>query len=544
MDVVTMVLGLLAAVVATAFAARLLPVRIPLPLLQIAVGAGLHYGGFAVAFDSHLFLLLFIPPLLFLDGWRIPKGAFFRDWKAILALAIGLVVFTVAGIGLFAHALIPAMPLAVAFALAAILSPTDPVAVKAMTARAPLPPRLTHILEGEALLNDATGLVCFTFAVQAAVTGQFSLPTAALRFVLVAGGGVLVGGAVAAAIGWLNRLLLRRTGEDPATQILISLLIPFAAYLTGEEVHVSGILAAAVAGMVSHYTELSRSGTADTRTQRAAVWNTIQAALNGVIFILLGEHLPAVVRGLPDAVAGADLDHTLHLLGGAAALTVGIAALRFAWVWIWIHLTILRHAPAEQRAGGSPLRLVLVAATAGVRGAVTLAGILTLPLVTSAGAPFPAREAAISLAMGVILLSLLVASFVLPPLARGLEGLPQAAGHNAESAARVAAARAALDRLREVTAEPAPDGAGGAREAAAARLVDRYQRRIESGGEGEDAQEAGREADAARQLRLRALAAERDELYRLRRAGDLDDDVHRRLVRELDLLETSLLSSG
>jgi CPA1 family monovalent cation:H+ antiporter len=146
--------------------------------------------------------------------------------------------------------------------------------------------------------------------------------------------------------------------------------------------------------------------------------------------------------------------------------------------------------------------------------------------------------------MGVILLSLLAASFVLPPLARGLEGLPPA-GHSAESAARVAAARAALDRLREFTAEPGPDvAARGAREAAAARLVDRYQRRIDSGGDGEDAQEAGREADAARQLRLRALVAERDELYRLRRAGELDDDVHRRLVRELDLLETSLLSSG
>ena len=368
----------------------------------------------------------------------------------------------------------------------------------------------------------------------------------------------------------MNRLLVQRTGEDPATQILISLLIPFAAYLTGEEVHVSGILAAAVAGMVAHYTELSRGGTAETRTQRTAVWNTVQAALNGVIFILLGEHLLPVVRGLPDAVAGAELDHTLHLLGGAAALTIGIAALRFAWVWIWIRLTILRHTPirqepsegslnlprrlrwakpssvnaSDQRGRGSPLRLVLVAATAGVRGAVTLAGILTLPLVTSSGAPFPAREAAISLAMGVILLSLLAASFVLPPLARGLEGVPQAAGHSSESAARVAAARAALDRLRDVTAEPAPDAAARvARQAAAARLVDRYQRRIDSGGEGEDAQEAGREASAARELRLHALAAERDELYRLRRAGAVDDDVHRRLVRELDLIETSLLSA-
>lgn len=540
-----MVLGLLAAVVATAFAARLLPVKVPLPLLQIAVGAGLHYAGFQVAFDSHLFLLLFIPPLLFLDGWRIPKGAFFRDWKPILALAIGLVVFTVLGVGLLAHALIPAMPLAVAFALAAILSPTDPVAVTTMTAGAPLPPRLTHILEGEAVLNDATGLVCFTFAVQAAVTGRFSLPSAAVRFVLVAGGGVLTGATVAAGIGWLNRLLVRRTGEEPATQILISLLIPFAAYLAGEETHVSGILAAAVAGMVAHYGELARSGTAATRTQRAAVWNTVQAALSGIIFILLGEHLPSVVRGLPDAVAGADLDHTLHLLGGAAALTVAIAALRFAWVWIWMRLTILRHLPRDQRGRASPLRLVLVAATAGVRGAMTLAGILTLPLVTSAGDPFPAREAAISLAMGVILLSLLSASLVLPALARGLEGLPDVARGSTESGARVAAARAALRHLREVTAAPVADPVGaGARDAAAGRVAELYQRRIDSGGAGEQAAEAGREAEAARELRLRALAAERDELYRLRRAGELDDDVHRRLVRELDLLETSLLSSG
>ncbi len=540
-----MVLALLAAVVATALAARLLPVRIPLPLLQIAVGAGLHYAGFRVAFDSHLFLLLFIPPLLFLDGWRIPKGAFLRDWKAILALAIGLVVFTVLGVGLFAHALIPAMPLAVAFALAAIVSPTDPVAVTTMTAGAPLPPRLTHILEGEALLNDATGLVCFTFAVQAAVTGQFSLPSAAVRFVVVAGGGVLAGAAVAAAIAWLNRLLVQRTGEDPATQILISLLIPFAAYLTGEQVHVSGILAAAVAGMVAHYADLARSGTAATRTQRAAVWNTVQAALSGVIFILLGEHLPPVVRGLPDAVAGADLDHTLHLLGSAAALTLAIGALRFAWVWIWMQLTILRQLPRDQRRGRAPLRLMLVAATAGVRGAMTLAGILTLPLVTAAGDPFPAREAAISLAMGVILLSLLSASLVLPALARGLEGLPDVPRGGTESGARVAAARAALQQIRQATAVPAVDSAGaGARHAAAARVAELYQRRIDSGGAGEEAEEAGRQADAARELRLRALAAERDELYRLRRAGELDDDVHRRLVRELDLLETSLLSSG
>jgi monovalent cation/hydrogen antiporter len=541
-----MVLVLLLAVVVSAFVVRLLPLRLPLPLLQIALGAGLFCGGFEIAFDSHLFLLLFIPPLLFLDGWRIPKGAFFRDWKPILALAIGLVVFTVLGAGLFVHWLIPAVPPAVAFALAAILSPTDPVAVGAMTAGAPLPSRLMHILEGEALLNDATGLVCFSFAVTAAETGRFSLSAAALSFAMIAGGGVLVGVAVTALLGRLNRVLVRRAGEEPATQILISLLVPFAAYLSGEFLHVSGILAAAVAGISAHYVELAGRATAATRMQRAAVWNTVQAALNGIIFILLGEHLPPLVRGLPDAVAGAGASHALHLLGYAVAITLALGGLRFLWVWISMRLTLVRAARRGQLPAVPQLRLVAVAATAGVRGAVTLAGILTLPMLTSAGAPFPARDAAISLAMGVILLSLLFASAGLPLLTRGLVAdLPEPGRERGEVSARVAAAEAALRRIEQLVAVPEPDGdAAAARDAASMRLLEAYRRRLEHGGPGEDALEARRLADIARTLRLQALAAERDELYRLRRAGAIDDDVHRQLVREIDLVEASLLPTA
>src|SRR5699024_4910151 len=154
------------------------------------------------------------PPLLFLDGWRIPKGAFFRDWKPILMLAIGLVVFTVLGVGLFIDWLIPSMPVAVAFALAAILLPTDPVAVSAMSAGGAMPSGLMHILEGESLLNDATGLVCFSFAVGAVMTGAFSLSDASISFVVVAGGGLLTGLAVTALVGVMSRLLVRQVGED------------------------------------------------------------------------------------------------------------------------------------------------------------------------------------------------------------------------------------------------------------------------------------------------------------------------------------------
>ncbi|HWU99127.1 MAG TPA: cation:proton antiporter, partial [Oxalicibacterium sp.] len=194
MHSVTIILTLLLAVVAAGFVVRMLPIRMPLPLVQIAVGAVLSYGlGMSVPLDPEFFFLFFIPPLLFLDGWRIPKSAFFRDVRPITTLAIGLVLFTVVGMGYFIHWMIPSVPLAAAFALAAILSPTDPVAVSAIASQSPIPSRLMHILEGESLLNDASGLVCFRFAVAAVITGTFSLFDASLAFLLAAGGGLMVG---------------------------------------------------------------------------------------------------------------------------------------------------------------------------------------------------------------------------------------------------------------------------------------------------------------------------------------------------------------
>lgn len=248
MSLITIVLVFMMAIVVTVFVSHLLPVKVPLPLIQIAAGAALAAGGFQVDFDPHIFLLLFIPPLLFLDGWRIPKDAFFRDMKPILSLAIGLVMVTILGIGLFIHWLIPAITVAAGFALAAILSPTDPVAVSAMTASSPLPSRMAHILEGESLLNDASGLVAFNFAIAAVLTGSFSPGDAVVKFFLMAFGGILSGLVVVWVTGKCNNFLVRRTREEPAIQILISLLIPFAAYLLAEAFHVSGILAAVAAG--------------------------------------------------------------------------------------------------------------------------------------------------------------------------------------------------------------------------------------------------------------------------------------------------------
>src|SRR5690606_20037319 len=458
MHVITMVLIFLLAVVASAYLVRLLPVKLPLPLVQIAMGAGLSWYGFGVPLDPHVFLLLFIPPLLFLDGWRIPKGAFFRNWQPILALAIGLVVLTVLGLGYVVHWLIPAVPLAVAFALAAILSPTDPVAVAAMTANTPLPSRLMHILEGESLLNDATGLVCFTFAVGAAMTGLFSVTEASLSFFKVAGGGLLIGVAVVWVIGLANRLLVRYTGEQPSIQILISLMIPFAAYLAAEHVHVSGILAAAVAGIAMHYNELSGRTLASTRMQRTVVWDTVQTALNGIIFLLLGEQLPSMLRAMPDVAAQAGAASVGELVGYVFLITLALGLLRFGWVWISLSLLAFRRRLAGGKRGLPHWRVMAVISTAGVRGAITLAGILTLPLLMPDGSAFPSRDLAIFIAMGVIILSLVIASIALPLLTRGLHmDLPRAGAMNQENLARVATAEAAVRRLEALASQPLED---------------------------------------------------------------------------------------
>jgi CPA1 family monovalent cation:H+ antiporter len=547
MEDVRIVLIFLVAVVVSTSLARLLPIPLPLPLLQIALGACLAWLGYGVPFEPHIFLLVFIPPLLFLDGWRIPKGAFFRDWRPILALAIGLVVFTVVGMGYFINWLIPAVPLAVAFALAAILSPTDPVAVSAMTARTPLPSRLMHILEGESLLNDATGLVCFSFAVAAALTGQFSIGSASVSFLKVAGGGLLVGVAVVGIIGLVNRAFVRYAGEESGTQVLISLLIPFAAYMLAEHLHASGILAAAVAGIAMHYNELSGPVLAGTRMQRTAVWDTVQTTLNGVIFVLLGEQLPGMLASLPSVAAEVGAASGWHLLGYMLLITLGLGALRFFWVWTAIMALVFGSARRGRKRRAPNTRLLALTAAAGARGAITLAGVLTIPLVMPDHSPFPARDAAISIAMGVILFSLLIAAVGIPVLARGLPAdLPRKAGAGGEVLARIATAEAAIRRIEALVPQRASGpGDTDVRAEAAAHLLDVYRRRLEYGDpSGENAADMQKLLEADRHLRREALEAERKELFALFRANAIDDRVFERLVREIDLMESSLRTAA
>ena len=538
---------MLLAVVASAFAVRVLPVAVPVPLVQIVMGA-LIAGVFGrgVELDPELFFVLFLPPLLFLDGWRIPKDGLLRDRATIVELAFGLVFFTVLGLGALIHWMIPAIPWAVAFALAAIVSPTDPVAVSAITARVSMPGRVMHILEGESLLNDASGLVAFRFAVAAAVTGSFSLASAAASFVWVSVAGLAIGAAftwlVFAARDWFSR----RYGEEPGSQILLSLLVPFGAYELAEAAHASGILAAVSAGVAMSYVELSGRAMAATRVQRAAVWNTVQFALNGIMFVLLGEQLPDIFRGALQVVEETGHQNPWWLLAYALAINLVLAALRFVWVWVSLQISQRLAIRRGRQAPQPSWRMLAAVSLAGVRGAITLAGVLTLPMLVADGSPFPARELAIFLAATVIIVSLVTASVALPRLLDGLAVPPETAHHAQEDLARKAARRAgviAIEAKRSKLVETNPDVDPQLYSDIAGRLVESFAMQGGAAATADaqpEAQLRQKQEAIARAMHFAALNASRDELFRLARAREISDEVCRKAVRNLDLQEARL----
>lgn len=544
MQAIGVVLSMLVAVVASGILVRLMPITLPTPLIQIALGAVIAAVPSLpdVHLDPDVFFLLFLPPLLFLDGWRIPKEGLLHDRALILQLAFGLVIFTVVGMGVLIHWMIPPMPYPVAFALAAIVSPTDPIAVSAISQRVPMPKRVMHVLEGESLLNDASGLVCFRFAVAAALTGTFSLSAATVTFLKLVLFGVGAGVALTYAVVWVKNRISARLGEDAGAQVLISLLIPFGAYQLAEHIGASGILAAVSAGITMSYSELSGRSLASTRVQRTAVWDTVQFALNGMMFVLLGEQIPGILSGAVRVVQDANHLNPWWLVVYALAINLGLACARFIWVWVSVSLTrYWARRRGEPSAPRPSVRLVAAVSVAGVRGAITLAGVLTVPLTLDNGAPFPARDLMIFLAAAVIIVSLLAASVGLPRLLRGLAMPSDSADEEQRYRARGIAAEAAIRAIEQA----AHEGASADHDAeiyadAAALVMDSYRRRFEGEMTPEHAAKIRRTNEIERSLRLTGLAAEREALFALARSEMLSQENSRKLIRDVDLLEERL----
>jgi monovalent cation/hydrogen antiporter len=390
-----------------------------------------------------------------------------------------------------------------------------------------------HVLQGEALLNDASGLVCMRFAVAAALTGTFSLPAALSSFAWMAGVGLAVGAGVTWGVAKLVSWGATRAGEDGGAQILITLLIPFGVYLLAEKLHGSGILAAVAAGVTMSLTDLW-PWHADTRLRRGAVWDLVQLAANGSVFVLLGEQLPALLAAAPQTVQSSGHASLWWLALDMVVIVAALGALRFVWVWLSLKLSFGGPQPdaAQASSGG---RVVMVMSLAGVRGAVTLAGVMTLPHLGADGLPFPARDLAILLAAGVIVLSLVLATVAMPVALRGLVLPPEATHRAAEDRVRRAAAEVAMLAVEQAALALAGEAAPARQVASAsARVLALYRERLDRGA---PTATQGRGDRIERQLRRVGLEAERAEVQRAGPAEGLTESAQRRIVRELDLLE-------
>ena len=539
MDIALLALGLIALSAATGLFGRHVTLA-PLPLLQVAIGTVLGLSGF-VAFktelDPEVFLLLFVPPLLFADGWSLPKREAFHLRGHILLHAFLLVLVNVILIGYFLHWLRPDIPLWAAFALGSVLSPTDAVAVSAIARRVKVPRALMHVLQGEALLNDASGLVALKFSLLASI-GAFSFGGAAINVLLVSVAGAGIGVVLAWLYGRMRVLLAETDGSTTIPLVVFLVLLPFGAYLLAESLQVSGILAAAAAGIMMTYTDPKHDDHASLRLQTGNFFSLFGYVLNGVIFLLLGLQVPRVIKGGIEAAlaSGHSAWHPLMLV---CAVTAAILLIRLAWGFGEAKLARLQMSETSRPdVRPMPANRVLFAHTvAGIRGAVTLAAALSLPLQIGAGNAFPARDELILIAAGVIILTMLIAAICLPML---LKGLPQDDEKAVEQERAQASVKASHAAIEAIASTPELEQSVSTSLTGVAQVVTaQYHQRI-TAEKGEDASGAGQEHHLTRHARLIGLRAERDELHRLHDAGEINEETLQQLMRPLDLAEESL----
>ncbi|MBJ2097033.1 Na+/H+ antiporter [Serratia ureilytica] len=517
---------------------RILPFQIPLPLMQIIVGAVLAWPQFGlhIDFNPELFLMLFIPPLLFADGWKTPAQEFIHYGREILCLALVLVIITVVGVGYLIHFLLPSIPLAAAFALAAVLSPTDAVALSGIVGKGRMPKPVMSVIEGEALMNDASGLVSLNFSIAVALGAiAFTLESAFLTFLQVSIGGVLCGIIIVFLYNQMVKFIHKWMYNDSATQIIFSLLLPFSCYLIAERIGVSGILAAVSAGMMIGQSKVNRSMPL-VRLRTNNIWEMLEFVFNGMVFILLGLQLPGILNF---TVAQTGIDHSISLetlLAYVVIIYFSLIAVRLIWLWLMKvgSATLMRKDPLLFSKFST--RDLFVAAFAGVRGAVTLAGVLSIPLFLLDGSPFPGRYQLVFIASGVILLSIVVGIVTLPFLLRG--NLPpeedQEEAFSVSEALASAATKAVNETKEKLLVAPPDDATPELIEETTRRMLDVLQRKILTK---EDVKNIVALKRLEKQLYLASLHAEREELYRLRRMKKISHEKQRKLLHRIDITE-------
>jgi Na+/H+ antiporter len=498
--------------------------KVPYPILLVIAGLLVSFlpGMPRIGLDPDLVFLVFLPPLLYSAAWTLSWREFQRNFVSIAMLAVGLVLFTVVGLALAAGSLLPGFDWKAAVLLGAVVAATDAIAATSIARRVGLPQRIVDILEAESLVNDGTGLLALQFGLLMLVTGHTpSVVEGAGRLVFLTGGGVVIGLAIGALVAWFETWV-----DDGPIEIVISILVPYAAYLMGDRAHVSGVMSVIACGMY-----MSRQSpeymSPQVRLQATAVWDALTFVLNGIVFVLVGLQLPYVMG----QIGGMSRVVLLEYGVGFSAVMI---AVRMAWVYgeTYIAYAVRRWIRKAEVEEPEPRR-VFVIGWAGMRGVLSLAAAVSLPYVLPDGRTFPQRSMIIYLAFCLIVATLVVQGLTLPWLIRRL-GLSEAGGMNGEEQeARRVLLQEALVHLARTRSKNRDQSA------MFTELIASYQRRL-------DAMPAEREqrvqglVDQARRSDaiLAVLKVEREALIRLRDEEQIDDDVLRTLQRELDLEES------
>lgn len=501
--------------------------RFPFPILLVISGLGIAFlpNLPVVKLDPELVLLIFLPPLVFSAAWNFPWEDFRANLIPIFALAVGLVLATMVGVGYAAQWLVPGMTLAAGMVLGAIVSPPDAVAANSVLKNLRVPKRLSTILEGESLINDSSGLVAYQFAVAALVTGSFSLSQAGADFVWESLGGVAFGWGVGWVVAYIHREL-----SDAAVQVTLTILTPYIAYLPCEHFGCSGVLAVVTAGLhLGHHAWETLSP--ETRLQRETIWRFIDYLLNGVVFILIGLQFPAIWAGL----AGDWNPFVLILLGVGISLVV--VAIRFAWIFPLALLQRLLFSAIRQQER-LPWRELVAASWAGMRGVVSLAAAMALPETTSTGEPFPFRQLILFLTFFVIFVTLVFQGLTLPWLMRRLRVEEPEETYLGEARARLVLMEELVDEIEKIIATKTDEA-----EKASLRLWrDNYaqrahhlQIRIES-----PQLQSERIFDCDMTVFPELFQKIRSRLAQMRSRGEISEEMRKRIEYDFDLEDRRL----
>lgn len=526
--VVVLLLGLMFAVAAVAGLARRFRVSYPIVLVVFGLLCSLLPHVPRIPLPPNIVFLVILPPLLYLSAWQTSWREFKYNLVSISSLAVLLVFFTAIGVAYAAQWWLPGFDWRLGFLLGAVVSPTDAVAATSIARRVGMPQRIVDLLEGESLVNDATGLLALEFGIQMVVDGTNpTIGGGLLKFTWLTVGGVLVGLLLGFIVSRLERWV-----DDGPVEIALSLIVPYTAYLAGEEIKASGVISVVTCGLLLSQ-QSSRMFSPRVRLQTMAVWDALEFLLNGFVFILIGLQLPYVLGGI---VAMSDWSLAAYALGFCIFLVI----LRMGWMYPaataawWVRTHIARQAyPKPGR------NQIFVVGWTGMRGVVALAAADSIPLTIGNGDPFPQRSFILYLTFSVIVVTIVLQGLSLPWLIRTLRLDAGDSGYCEEGEARHLLLRAGIEFLKERSRTAKGDAETHLYE----DLLHQYEHKIteidQCGPDGSVPEESGSGITMG-QVLLDTIRRERDELNTLRENGRISDGVHRNLERELDLSESRL----